>query len=330
MMYSVVIPVYRNEEFVSRMMAEFEKIAGCIWARRGISVEFVFVVDASPDNSYAVLRDALPNAPFQSQLLLHSRNFGSFAAIRTGLAAARGDYFGIIAADLQEPPDLLVQFLDTMIDGGSDVVVGVRKERSDPAASRIASTIFWSVYRRWVIKGIPRSGVDVFGCSRRFRDELLKLEESNSSLVGLIYWLGFKRGEVAYSRRRREFGKSAWTFRKRLSYLFDSIFSFTDLPIRALTFVGAIGTFMAMVIGFLVFVLHLAGKIIVPGYAPIMLAIVFFGALNLFGIGLVGSYAWRTYENTKRRPLSVVCNRHFFDGSQALPEEVNSFVEAKR
>jgi glycosyltransferase involved in cell wall biosynthesis len=317
-MYSVIIPVYRNAEFVPQLLLEFARIAEIVSTRFDMAVEFVFVVDGSPDNSYELLEGALPNAHFSSQLVLHARNFGSFAAIRTGLKAARGEYFGIIAADLQEPPELLVDFLEPMIDGRSDIVIGSRVGRSDPAVSRAFADIFWSFYRRWINPDIPKGGVDVFGCNKQVRDELLKLEESNSSLVGLVFWLGFRRSLIPYERRERVHGKSAWTFRKKLVYLLDSIFAFTDLPIRIMTMMGFAGVFFALLIGIIVAFLRISGVIDVPGYAATIIVIAFFGALNTFGLGLVGAYAWRAYENTKRRPLAVIRDVALFDGSEDL------------
>jgi polyisoprenyl-phosphate glycosyltransferase len=313
-MYSVVIPVYKNAEFVPQLIAEFTKINDAAQERYGIPVEFVFVDDYSPDASHELLARALPNAPFRSQLVLHARNFGSFAAIRTGLKAATGDYFGVVAADLQEPPEILLSFLQVLATDECDIAVGVREERNDPAASRAAATLFWRLYRRVVMKEIPEGGVDIFACNRRVRDELLKLEESHSSLVGLIFWLGFRRAQIGYTRRPRMHGKSAWTFSKKLTYLLDSIFAFTDLPVRILTFLGALGTGFALIFAMVILVLRLIGGIPVPGYAATIVAIMFFGALNTFGLGLVGSYAWRGYENSKRRPLSVVQSIKTFAG----------------
>jgi glycosyltransferase involved in cell wall biosynthesis len=313
-MYSVVIPVYRNAEFVPLLIAEFRKISEVTQSRYGVPAEFIFVVDHSPDDSYQLLERALPSAPFRSQLVLHSRNFGSFAAIRTGLTVAEGEYFAVIAADLQEPPQILLSFLQVLVADECDIAVGVRTQREDPAVSRAAANIFWRLYRYFVMKEIPEGGVDIFGCNRRVRDELLKLRESHSSIVGLIFWLGFRRVQIDYTRQRRQYGKSAWTFAKKLTYLLDSVFAFTDLPVRILTFLGAFGTAFALIFAILILALRLLGDIAVPGYAATVVTIMFFGALNTFGLGLVGSYAWRGYENTKGRPLSVIQSRETFSG----------------
>jgi len=314
-MYSVIIPVYRNAEFVPTLMSEFGKIAKIIATGYGMETEFVFVVDGSPDDSHALLADALPEAPFKSQLILHARNFGSFAAIRTGLKAARGAYFSVIAADLQEPPELLVNFLGKMLTDEHDIVIGTRNSRKDPIASRLSADLFWTFYRRWINPEIPEGGVDVFGCNKTVRDELLKLDESNSSLIGLVFWLGFRRHMIPYDRRERAYGKSAWTFRKKVTYLLDSVFAFTDLPIRLMTVLGFIGLLFAAIIGSIVAALRISGFIDVPGYAATIIVIVFFGALNTLGLGLIGAYAWRAYENTKRRPLAVIQRIVTFEGA---------------
>jgi polyisoprenyl-phosphate glycosyltransferase len=313
-MYSVIVPMYNNAEFVPLLVCEFGRIAKLVTERFGMSMEVVFVVDGGPGTTFALLKEALPHAPFRSQLVLHARNFGSFAAVRTGLHAASGETFGIIAADLQEPPELLIAFLENLVNDSCDIVIGVREGRDDPRSSVFFANLFWRLYRWLIIKDIPEGGVDVFACNLPVRNELLQLEEAHSSLVGLLFWLGFRRREVKYKRRARVLGRSAWTFSKKVRYLLDSVFAFTDLPIRVLTLLGMIGVTMAIVFGTAVILLRLIGGISVPGYAATVLLISFFGALNILGIGLIGSYVWRTYENTKRRPFAIVQQIESFGG----------------
>lgn len=314
---SVVIPVYRNEESLPALVTALSDVASSAKRDFDCAVEVVFVVDGSPDDSYGMLTRLLPAAPFASQLLLHSRNFGSFAAIRTGLQAATGEYFGVISADLQEPPELVLQFLGKLLPGECDIVVGCRENRRDPLLTRIASDAFWRLYKTFVIRDIPEKGVDVFGCNRAFRDHLLLLGEANSSLVGLIFWLGFRRTEVAYERRLRQHGKSAWTLKKKINYLLDSIFSFTDLPIRVLSLFGLLGILASAALGSVILLAKLFGGIPVPGYAATVLTVIFFGALNSLGIGIIGAYAWRAYENTKGRPLAVVMLEQRYGGPKS-------------
>ena len=306
MKYSIVIPVYKSEASIPRL------IQALIAMNQDLNhdMEVVFVVDGSPDQCYSLLCDALDGLDFPAQLLAHSRNFGSFPAIRTGLMAARGEYFGVMAADLQEPPELLVEFCTSLAADECDVAIGTRNSRNDPLLSRITAGIFWGLYRRLVVHDMPEGGVDVFGCNRAFRDQLLKLEESRSSLIALIFWLGFRRKFVGYVRQIRQEGKSAWTFSKKVEYMMDSIFAFTDYPIRLLIRMGVIGSMLSIALGVMVLGARLLGVIPVPGYAATMLVVLVLGALNLLGLGLVGTYAWRGYENSKQRPLAVVAIKH--------------------
>jgi glycosyltransferase involved in cell wall biosynthesis len=321
MKYSIVIPVYKNEASIPRLLQVLTNINQELSGQ----LEVVFVVDGSPDQSYALLRDAIDKLNFPSQLLAHSRNFGSFPAIRTGLMAARGKYFGVMAADLQEPPELLVAFFMALDADECDVAIGTRVGRNDPLMSRLASSIFWGIYRRLVVKDMPKGGVDVFGCNRQFRDHLLQLEESRSSLIALIFWLGFRRKIVGYERQLRQEGKSAWTLSKKMDYMMDSVFAFTDYPIRLLIRLGAIGSILSILLGTTVLIARLLGEIEVPGYAATMITVLFLDAINLFGLGLVGTYAWRGYENSKQRPLAVVATRHI--NAIATTKQANNTCE---
>ncbi len=303
--FSIVIPVYGNEENIPSLIARLSELMSELPAE----TEVVFVVDGSPDGSYAALAAALPEAKFRSQLLQHSRNFGSFAAIRTGLAAAKGKSIGVMAADLQEPAELMVEFQRVLATGAVDVAVGRRVARNDPALSSMGSRAFWGLYRRTIARDMPPGGVDVFGCSRAVAQELVQLDEANSSLVAQLYWVGFRRVEIPYSRQEREHGKSQWTFRKRLKYLLDSVFAFTNLPLDLLLLTGVFGTIAVIVVAAVILGIYLTGGITEPGYVPLMLAILFSTFLTITSIGIVGAYVWRVFDNTKRRPSSIVMSR---------------------
>ena len=299
--YSVVIPVYGNASTLGAVVSRLSEVA----SRLDGPMEAVFVVDGSPDTSLLVLRRLLPEATIPSQLVVHSRNFGSFAAIRTGLSVARGRYVGVMAADLQEPPELMEAFFARLSGGQVDVTVGRRESRTDPAMSAVASRTFWWLYRRTINPSIPRGGVDVFGCTREVAGELLRLDEAHSSLVGLLFWVGFRREEVPYERAPRPSGKSGWTIHKRVRYLLDSVFSFTDIPISLLSTVGLVGGLLTTLAAIFVFAGWASGRISDPGYTPLMLVMLFSTFTLLSGLGIVGSYVWRTFENSKARPLSI-------------------------
>jgi glycosyltransferase involved in cell wall biosynthesis len=310
---NVVIPVYKNEGSLPDLLEQLSALE----FPAGIECRTVFVVDGSPDQSADLLRERLAKWNRPATLVLLSRNFGSFAAIRAGLEAAEGDYYAVIAADLQEPPELVVSFVEELESGEVDLVLGERQGRADPWGTRVTAAVFWWLYRRFVQSSMPPGGVDVFACTAPVRNSILDMREANSSLVGLLLWVGFRRSAVGYERRPREHGSSAWTLSKKLRYMTDSIFSFTDLPIRLLLFLGFFGCLAVVGISIAVLISWAFGVVEVPGYTPIMLSILFVGGLLTFGLGIVGSYVWRTYDNTKRRPLTIEQSTEHFGQDQA-------------
>lgn len=307
-MYSIIIPVYRNEETIIPLIESLEGLA----ARLSDPLEVVFVVDASPDRCYEILQQSLPRVSFSSQLLLFTRNFGSFAGVRVGLGAAQGPLFAVMAADLQEPTELMFEFHQALTTDEIDIALGERSARNDPLLTRLSANLFWWFYCRFVQPEMQSGGVDTFGCTEQVRDALLKLEESNSSLVGQLIWLGFRRKSIPYVRQERAAGKSAWTLKKKVNYMSNSIFSFTAMPIALLGVIGFVGVISSIIIGATVFSGWLAGLIDVRGYTPLMLMIVLSTSANLLGLSVVGGYIWRTFENSKRRPESVVLRQDSF------------------
>lgn len=317
-MNSLIIPVYKNAANIPSLIAALQELD-----REIANLEVVFVVDGSPDSSAALLSQLLPISGITARLLLLSRNFGSFAAIRAGLQVARGERIAVMAADLQEPPELMTTFFKVLETEPVDIVIGTRESRTDPAFSRLASNLFWKLYKRFVVPEIPEGGVDVFACNRVFRDHLLHLDESHSSLVALLFWMGFRRKVVSYTRLARQHGKSAWTLKKKYVYFKDSIFSFTDVPIKLLTWVGTLGILFSVMMALTVLLGRLTGWVNVPGYSATVLTIIFFGALNMLGLGIIGTYAWRTYENTKRRPSALVMTQIDFAPSKPNCQELS-------
>ena len=218
-----------------------------------------------------------------------------------------------MAADLQEPPTLILEFDRLLRQDKCDVAIGQRASRSDAPVSDAMSALFWKGYRRFVQPEMPEGGVDIFGCNRQVRDQLLALTENNSSLVGHLFWLGYRRETVPYHRAKREIGKSAWTLKKKLTYLSDSIFSFSNLPVVLLMRAGLAGLSVSFLLGIVLLVARLSNQIDVPGYTATALMVIFFGGLNCFGLGIVGNYAWRAYENTKHRPNFIIARSDEFN-----------------
>lgn len=298
---TIVVPVYNNAPTIPRLCDQLAALE----LPAETECRVVFVVDGSPDRSAEVLTSCLETWDMPTTVVELSRNFGSFAAIRAGLEHAEGDYFAVISADLQEPPALIPAFVERLLVGDVDLVLGRREGRADARSSRLAAGLFWRIYRRWVQPSMPAGGVDVFACNAAVRESILELREANSSLVGQLLWIGYRRTTVGYERLARTDGASGWTFAKKARYLSDSVFSFTDLPIRFLLFVGVVGCSVVTAAALVVTAGWVLNVTEVPGYTPIMLAVLLVGFVLILGLGIVGSYVWRTYENTKARPLTI-------------------------
>lgn len=320
---SLIIPVYKNRDSLPELM----EVCSGLWRAAQGDFEVVLVVDGSPDDCFEWLTQHLPKQPFDSQLCLHSRNFGSFAAIRSGFEVARGEALAVMAADLQEPPSLAETFFTKLLANEADVTIGVRANRDDPFFSSLSSRLFWAFYRRFIITEVPDGGVDMFGCTRQVAEQLLALRERNSSMIGQLFWVGFRRTEVPYTRQARKHGVSAWSFSKKVRYLLDSVYAFSDLPIRVLKWLGGASALTAVLVSAVVLAARVLGAIDVPGYTATILAVTFFGGLNAFGLGLVGEYVWRTFENTKQRPVSIMSVKRVFSGQPGeLPRERSSIA----
>ena len=299
---SLVIPVYKNEENIPDLLTTLETLAN----NCGEGFEVVFVVDGSPDKSHEILAAALPGCVYAVQLVLLSRNFGSFAAIRSGLEYARGDFIAVMAADLQEPPELIVELFKLLEKDAADVIFGQRMQRDDPPVRNFLARSYWMMYQKVIMPDIPRGGVDIFACNQKVRSAILKIEEPNSSLVAQLFWVGFRRSFIPYDRQERKEGESAWSMKKRIRYMLDSIFSYSDFPIMFMLWVGLVSMLLTLSVGLMTVFGKLMGLIDVAGYTTIILVTLFFGSALLTTQGIIGCYLWRTFENTKKRPLSIV------------------------
>lgn len=304
MMYSLIIPVYKNEGSIHDLLEAIKYLAKELHD----SLEVIFVVDGSPDKSFELLSNQLGSYSkfYRSKLIALARNFGSFSAIKAGLEYAKGNYFAVMAADLQEPIELIINFFKSLKADEADITFGTRTVRNDPYLSKLFSGLYWKLYKTFVIKDMPKGGIDVFGCNAIVRDQIIKMNEAHSSLIGLLMWIGYRRKTINYIREKRKHGKSAWTMSKKLKYLSNSTFAFSNLPIRLITFIGLCTSLIAFIFGLIIIYDRIFNQIVIPGYAATILTILFLMGVNMLSLGLIGSYIWRTYENSKMRPQHIV------------------------
>jgi glycosyltransferase involved in cell wall biosynthesis len=316
---SFILPVFRSELNIPPLLAALDAFAR--EHADEFELECVFVVDGSPDDACGVLLALLPqHDAFVSQVHDLSRNFGAPFAVRCGLERATGDYFAPVAVDLQEPFESIHEMFLQVHNDTADVCFGQRVGREDPWLSKQFSRVYWALYRRLIARELPTGGADLFVCNRRVRAALLQLREKNGFLIGQMLWMGFRRTFVPYVRRKRETGRSSWSFRKRVAYLMDSLFLFSDLPIKLLLSLGILGLLISAVLGLSLAINGIVGNVPVPGYAATVTTVSFFGGLNSLGFGIIGEYLWRTYQNTQQRPLSITREQHRFHYPEDPPD----------
>jgi dTDP-4-amino-4,6-dideoxygalactose transaminase len=301
---AVVVPVYGNEPTLRTL---HERILA---ATRDLPVELTiqYVNDRSPDNSQAVLEELAALDP-RARVIRLSRNHGSFVAIAAGLNEVRDhDATCIIAADLQDPPEIIPELFQKWCDGAK-VVLGVRRTREDPFLSQMFSRAFNWIFRKAVMSQMPAGGFDLCLIDRQVVEVLLESSEKQSSLVGLILWSGFDRATVSFDRAKRSVGRSMWTFTRKLDYAVNSIVSFSALPLKGMLVMGV--GIMAASLAYMLVVLAAwtFGGVPQKGWTPLMLTQLFTLATTMAAFGVIGAYLWNTLEQVRKRPLFIVDKR---------------------
>lgn len=299
---SIVVPVYYN---AASLPALAERLAALADDRPAHRFEFIYVDDGSGDDSFAVL-EQLAAQESRMRVVKLVRNFGSNTAILAGMTYAQGDCVGFIAADLQDPPETLAELI-AQWEAGSKVVLAVRRDRhGDPWTTRLAANIFNWLFKKLVFDGLSPQGVGFFLVDRQVADVLIRCEEKNAHLIGLILWSGFKCATVLYDRIEREHGKSRWTFRKKMKHFIDAFAAFSYLPLRL---ASGLGLFLAAAGGcYAIFLIamRLIEEITVSGWTELMVLVLIVSGAQLLILGIIGEYLWRNLDATRHRPLFIV------------------------
>ncbi|MEA4924908.1 MAG: glycosyltransferase family 2 protein [Syntrophomonadaceae bacterium] len=300
---SVVIPVYYNEGSLPGLLTELTRVENELRSSRGIELEIIFVDDGSGDNSFAELMKIKEQRPATTVIKL-ARNFGAIHAVKTGLQYVTGDCFTMLAADLQDPPELLLTMADKWL-AGSKFVICVRESRQDPLLSKLFARVYYSILRLAVTQDYPSGGFDL-----ALMDSLLLpyLQQSgkNINISLFAYWLGFEPEIIYYQRREREHGKSRWTFSKKFTYLLDSILGFSVVPIRMISFTGFIVALLSFIYGVFLVVNASINHAIVPGFTTIATLVSFLLGLIIIMLGIIGEYLWRIFDEVNKRPEYVI------------------------
>ena len=302
---SIVAPCYNEEAVIDIFL---EKIFEVL-ERLGRSFEIVFVNDGSRDGTLELLK-AKAKEYAGVRVINLSRNFGKEAALTAGMDAARGEVVVPIDVDLQDPPELILEFVKKY-EEGYDVVVGKRADRTtDTHAKRISAELFYKMHNKISDIEIPHNVGDYRLMSRRVVEELKKLPETQRFMKGIFAWLGFKTAVVEYKREERAAGDTSFNGWKLWNFALDGITSFSTAPLRIWLYVGIVLSFIAFLFGAWIILKTLLFGVDTPGYASMLTVVLFLGGIQLMGIGILGEYIGRIYLESKNRPIYIVENEY--------------------
>ena len=301
MKISIVTPCYYNGMNIPET---YEVIKRDVFdVCKDIDFEWVLVDDGSKDDT---LEQALKiqQKDSRAKVVKLSRNFGEFRAIVAGMSKATGDAVVVISADLQDPPELIPEMIESWKKGNL-VNLAVRKGREESKLKNFFADTYYKLVRKWVEPNYPKRGFDFFLIDKRVADELVEMQEKNSSIYLQLIWLGYTPTEIEYTRREREKGKSMWTYSKRINLFIDTFIVFSHKPIR---FISGSGFFLSLSgLAFAIyFLVDKCTNDVLPGWTSLMVAMLLLSGFQMIMLGMLGEYMWRNLDESRRRPLYVI------------------------
>lgn len=302
---SIVIPVKDEEPAIEACLARVIPVIEAIDDPVARSFEILFVDDGSTDRTLDMIRTANAADP-RVRCVSLSRNFGKEAALSAGLDAARGKAVVPLDVDLQDPPEALPKMIEQWR-AGFDVVYGVRDNReTDSLPKRLTADLYYRAHNWLSSDKIPEHAGDFRLLDRKVVDVIRQMPERNRFMKGLFAWAGFRQAAISYHREERKLGKTKFNYWKLWTLAIDGITSASTLPLRVWSYLGAFVALGALAYAVYIIILTLTSGINVPGYASLMVAVLFLGGLQLLSLGVLGEYVGRILTETKGRPLYVV------------------------
>jgi glycosyltransferase involved in cell wall biosynthesis len=301
---TVITPVYNEAE---NLRAYHQAVSNSLIARQDCDYRVLFVDDGSVDGSWNIIEEMCALSPCFQAIRL-SRNFGSHAALSAGFDHAAGHAVATLACDLQDPPEVILDFVEKWR-GGAQVVWGHRRSRADGRWEIAASRLFLYLVRRFAM---PRGSKFTTGsfllADRVVIDALRQFREINRITFALVAWTGFTQEIVYYDRQPRPAGMTRWTFNRRLKAMYDTFIGFSELPARLITLIGLAMWALSVFLGVYLLVTYFGGSVL-PGWTGIMFAITVFGGLLFLILGIIGEYLHRIYVEVTQRPVYLVSAR---------------------
>ena len=313
---SIIFPTYNEQDNLTVLYQRLTSVAACL---SEYTFEFIFVDDCSSDQTPANI-NKLRESDKRVHHLRFARNCGSHAAVFAGLSFCSGDIAIILAADLQDPPEIIPNLVEQW-KNNHKIVWGVRKERHGEKFVTIAfSRLYYWLMNLLANVKQPPTGADVFLLDRIVIDALKNAPEKNASIIMLIAWIGFKQTNIEYVKENRHSGLSKWTSFKKLKLFYDSLISFSYVPLRFMSVMGGITAFLGIVYSFVVFINAICGTP-VQGWASLMIVVLLIGGFQMIMMGMLGEYLWRTYDESRGRPRYVIEKNTLLD-EKSIKEEI--------
>lgn len=298
---SIIVPVYYNQDNLLPLYADLKEK---VLTKLDTEYELIFVDDGSKDKSYEVMKD-LAKLDKNIKLVKLSRNFGEHSALLAGLSQCTGDCAVRKAADLQEPSEVILEMIKKYKEGNK-VVLAVRADREEPVTQKAFSNLYAFLMRKLALHNMPKGGFDTFLIDRQVIDVVVKMQESNTSLMSQILWAGFETATVPYVRKKREIGKSRWTLSKKIKLVYDSLLSFSYFPIKLITTAGFLSFLISIILLIVIIYKRVTGIIDVEGYTSIIMIMLMGFGIIMLSIGILGEYLWRTYDAARNRPPYII------------------------
>lgn len=302
MKLSMVVPCYNEAENVAALQAAvIQAFDGC-----GYDYEIIFVDDGSNDATLHELRKLYQEQKCPVKVVSFSRNFGKEAGIYAGLQYTSGQYISLIDADLQQRPEIVRDMVNILEKEPSyDVVAAYQDRRGEGKLLSFFKKSFYSLINRLSNINLKSDASDFRTFRRSVADSIIALGEYHRFSKGLFAWVGYNTCFIPYVACERAAGTSKWSFRKLFNYAIDGIIGFSTKPLRIATLMGSLSAIAAFIYLFIVILQKLIAGIDIPGYATIIVLILFLGGMQLFCIGIIGEYVGRTFEQSKDRPVYI-------------------------
>lgn len=298
---TVIVPVYNEAANVGPL---YDRLASVTSGIPNYEFEFLFVDDGSSDESGKELA-TIHRLDKRVKAIRFSRNFGSHAACLAGLTYAQGDLATIIAADLQDPPELIPRLL-SKIEEGFDVVFAAREGREDSWLTVKLANLYHRLMRRYAIANWPERGADVVMLRRPVRDVLIHWHQKNTSLFAQMLWSGFRQVEIYYTKEKRRAGESKWSLKKKIKLFVDSFVSFSFAPIRFISYAGFV--LSALGFGYAAFIVinKLFFSRAIAGWSSLMVVVLLVSGFQLVTLGVIGEYLWRVADEVRGSPPFII------------------------